>query len=233
YKNNIACVIIEPVAGNMGVIKADIPFLKVIRELTLKHNIVLIFDEVMTGFRTSLVGVQADVKIKPDLTCLGKIIGGGFPVGAYGGRKDIMNCLAPLGGVYQAGTFSGNPVIMKTGLAALNFLNTNFYKELNEKCAEFSSGLNSFFKKKGIPAHLSSYKSMMCIRFCEKPVTNYTEAQNACGGDKYSELFHFLLEAGIYWPPAELETFFVSGIHTAQDLNYLSDKIKEWFLKTV
>jgi glutamate-1-semialdehyde 2,1-aminomutase len=231
YKNNIACVILEPVAGNMGVIPAEAGFLKALRDLTKKHNIVLIFDEVMTGFRTSAGGVQSEVKIRPDLTCLGKIIGGGFPVGAYGGKKEIMNCLAPLGGVYQAGTFSGNPVIMRTGLATLKMLNKDFYMELNEKCGIFASTLNKFFDKNDINAHMSNYRSMMSIRFRKEPVNNYTDAQAACGGELYEQLFKHLLNTGIYWPPAELETFFISGVHSEQDLNYLSQKIQSFWDK--
>ena len=129
-KTDIACVIIEPVPGNMGVIPPDIHFLQVLRDLTQKLGIVLIFDEVMTGFRTHPGCVQSEIDIIPDMTCLGKIIGSGFPIGAYGGRKDIMQCLAPLGGVYQAGTFSGNPVVMRAGLAGLRLLTAEFYQNL-------------------------------------------------------------------------------------------------------
>ncbi|MCR4336415.1 MAG: glutamate-1-semialdehyde 2,1-aminomutase [Candidatus Omnitrophica bacterium] len=230
HHENIACVIIEPVAGNMGVIPANKDFLKTLRELTQKHNIVLIFDEVMTGFRTSLGCVQGETGIIPDLTCLGKIIGGGFPIGAYGGRKDIMQHLAPLGGVYQAGTFAGTPVVMRAGLAALKLLNENFYKKLNERAEQLSSSVNHFFEQNKIPAHLSSYKSMMSLRFRREPVQNYSDAQAASGGLQYAQLFHHLLQRGIYWPPADLEAFFLSGMHTKKELKALEEALKNFFL---
>lgn len=230
YRDQIACVIIEPVAGNMGVIPAELNFLKTLRELTKKYNIVLIFDEIMTGFRGCLGGLQNEIGIVPDITCLGKIIGGGFPVGAYGGRKDIMSGLAPLGGVYQAGTFAGNPVVMRAGLAMLKILNREFYSSLNKRCEDFSSGLNAFFKDNSIPAYLSVYKSMMSLRFQAGGVSNYEEAQAASNAALYPKLFHYLLAKGIYWPPADLESFFVSGMHTRKDLNTLSETVQKFFL---
>ncbi len=229
HHENIAGVIIEPVAGNMGVIPAEIPFLKVLRDLTKKFNIVLIFDEIITGFRTNLGGAQSDYDIYPDMTCFGKIIGGGFPVGAYGGRKDIMRHLAPLGGVYQAGTFSGNPVVMRAGLATLKLLNKNFYESLNKRSEEFAKTANQFFEKNQISAYLSSYKSMMSLRFSKTIVKNYKEAQASSHKEKYSRLFHQLLNAGIYFPPADLETFFISGMHTPRDLQILGKQIEEFF----
>ncbi|MCA9408415.1 MAG: glutamate-1-semialdehyde 2,1-aminomutase [Candidatus Omnitrophica bacterium] len=229
FQKEIACVIIEPVAGNMGVIPARTEFLQLLRDLTKRFNIVLIFDEIMTGFRTNAGCVQSDYKIIPDMTCLGKIIGGGFPIGAYGGREEIMNCLAPLGGVYQAGTFSGNPVVMKTGLAALKLLNKDFYRVLNERCEQFAQHMNAYFTEKGISAHLSHYKSMMSIRFRSELVDNYDDALAAAGGEVYSRLFHYLLKMGIYWPPADLEAFFVSSAHSKNDLNQLADALKKFF----
>ncbi len=229
FKDRIACVIIEPVAGNMGVIPANMEFLRALRELTKKNNIVLIFDEVMTGFRTHAGCVQTEMNIIPDITCLGKIIGGGFPVGAYGGRKDIMECLAPLGGVYQAGTFAGNPVVMKTGLATLKFLNKNFYRILNQKSEELANTINTYFKEHNIEAHLSYYRSMMSIRFRQEAVLNYDDAQKAAGAERYTKLFHHLLKAGIYWPPADLEAFFISSMHTRKDLDKLILTLKTFF----
>lgn len=227
HKDHIACVIIEPVAGNMGVIPAAPEFLKTLRGLTKEYGIVLIFDEIMTGFRTNSGCVQSEAGIAPDLTCLGKIIGGGFPVGAYGGRAEIMKCLSPLGGVYQAGTFSGNPVVMKAGLAALRLLNHKFYDRLNQKCEDFAGDINSHFARENINAYLSHYKSMMSIRFRKAPVLNYADAQTAAGGERYGQLFRHLLNAGIYWPPADLESFFVSGMHTKKDLETLASALKE------
>lgn len=228
YSEKIACVILEPVAGNMGVIPAQKEFLKNLRDLTSKFGIVLIFDEIMTGFRTNIGCVQTDYGIIPDMTCLGKIIGGGFPIGSYGGKKEIMDCLAPLGGVYQAGTFSGNPVVMRTGLASLKYLSPEFYKKLNLKCEGFANALNAHFKKEKVDLHLSHYKSMMNIRFREKAVLNYKDAQDASSSQRYGKLFNHLLESNIYWPPADLEAFFVSGMHTQSDLNNLLSVLKNF-----
>ena len=229
HKDKIACVIVEPVAGNMGVIPAKKEFLHALRELTKKYNIILIFDEIITGFRTHLNCVQSEYGIVADITCLGKIIGGGFPVGAYGGRRDIMERLAPLGNVYQAGTFSGNPVVMRAGLATLKLLNHDFYQKLNERCEQLAKELNQFFNDNNIHAHLSHYKSMMSLRFRRDPVFNYTDAIAAASGKQYAQLFQHLLKAKIYFPPADLETFFISGMHTRKDLNYLSEKLKQFF----
>jgi glutamate-1-semialdehyde 2,1-aminomutase len=229
YKDKIACVILEPVAGNMGVIPAKIEFLKALRDLTKRYGIVLIFDEVMTGFRTGTGCVQRDVRITPDITCLGKIIGSGFPVGAYGGREEIMNCLAPLGGVYQAGTFSGTPVVMKAGLAGLRLLNDSFYERLNSRCEAFADGINAYFQENNLGVHIAHYKSMMSIRFRKEPVLNYKDARDASGGERYARLFQHLLNAGIYWPPADLESLFVSCMHTKKDLDALSAALKNFF----
>ncbi len=229
--NDIACVILEPVAGNMGVVEATKEFLQALRDLTKKYNIVLIFDEVMSGFRSSLGCVQSEVGIIPDMTCLGKIIGGGLPVGAYGGRKDIMECLAPLGGVYQAGTFSGTPVVMAAGLATLKNLDKTFYQNLNQKVNKFVAEMNTFFCENNLSCWMPNYKSMVSIRFSQKAVLNYDDTLKASSKDAYSRLFHYLLQKGIYWPPAELETFFVSGAHTQKDLNDLFQALKEFFVE--
>ncbi len=233
YKDQIACVIIEPVAGNMGVIPATKEFLQTLRALTKKLNIVLIFDEIMTGFRSSLGCYQSDIGITPDMTCLGKIIGGGFPIGAYGGRREIMECLAPLGGVYQAGTFAGNPVVMRAGLAVLRQLNKPVYQKLIKNCDGFVATMNQYFKENNIAAHLIHYGAMISIRFRQESVMNYDDAQAACGGEKYVKLFHHLLNDGIYWPPADLEAFFVSTVHTKKDLDKLSESLKRFFQKSV
>jgi len=227
-KERIACVIVEPVSGNMGVIPSEKDFLKRARELTEKYKIVLIFDEVMSGFRPGAGGVQGDYGIIPDMTCLGKIIGGGFPVGAYGGREDIMEHLAPSGGVYQAGTFSGNPVVMRTGLATLRLLNENVYRTLNKRCRDFVGEVNGFFTENDLPVHLAAYYSMMSIRFRKEAVRNYKDARAAAGGALYAKLFWHLIERGIYWPPADLEAFFVSARHTKKDLDHLAAALKEF-----
>jgi glutamate-1-semialdehyde 2,1-aminomutase len=229
HHEDIACVILEPVAGNMGVIPAKPDFLKALRALTKKYNIVLIFDEVMSGFRSNLGCAQTDLGVIPDMTCLGKIIGGGFPVGAYGGRSDIMKHLAPLGGVYQAGTFSGNPIVMRAGLATLKNLTPQIYKKLNAVSDQFVLQTNGSFRTAGIPVHLVNFKSMISIRFRPEPVFNYADARNASSEKIYSKLFHHLLKNGIYWPPADLESFFVSSRHTVGDLNHLSAQIVKFF----
>ena len=231
HRKELACVIIEPVAGNMGVIVPDLEFLKALRALTKKYGIVLIFDEVMTGFRTNLGGVQADFGIIPDMTCLGKIIGGGFPVGAYGGRADIMKHLAPLGGVYQAGTFAGNPMVMSAGLATLKNLSPQVYKNLNRLGDDLTKAVNAQLKSKNWPAHLVNYKSMVSIRFRREMVNNYTDAKNASSDPIYAKLFHHLLKGGIYWPPADLESFFISTAHKPAQLNYLAGQIAKFFIK--
>ncbi len=231
YHDDIACCIIEPVAGNMGVIPAKKEFLKILRDLTRRNNIILIFDEVMSGFRSSLGCVQSEINIIPDMTCLGKIIGGGFPVGAYGGRKDIMSCLAPLGGVYQAGTFSGNPIVMSAGLVTLKNLDRPFYQRLNNLSENFADTINRFFVEYQIPASLSHYKSMMSLRFNAQTMLDYTDALQASSSKKYAKLFQMLLQNGIYWPPADLEAFFISGTHTPKDLGKLSIQLKNFFKK--
>ena len=159
------------------------------------------------------------------MTCLGKIIGGGFPVGAYGGRSDIMKHLSPLGGVYQAGTFSGNPIVMQAGLATLKNLTPRAYNGLNKMCDDFVVRTNSILKTANASAHLANYKSMNSIRFRQEPVYNYLDAQNASSNKIYAKLFHHLLRHGIYMPPADLESFFVSAKHTAKNLSHLSDLI--------
>ena len=231
HSTEIACVILEPVVGNMGVILPKPEFLKTLRAITKKHGIVLIFDEVMTGFRTNLGGAQSDLGITPDLTCLGKIIGAGFPIGAYGGRRDIMQCLSPLGGVYQAGTFSGNPIVMRAGLAALKNLTPSTYKQLNKLSEDFAIDMNSFFRKNAVNAHFAHYKGMLSIRFRRDEVNNYIDAKAASSDEIYGKLFHFLLDNGIYWPPADLEAFFVSTTHTAKDFATLAKLLKQFFTK--
>ncbi|MDE2027722.1 MAG: glutamate-1-semialdehyde 2,1-aminomutase [Candidatus Omnitrophica bacterium] len=230
HHNEIACVIVEPVAGNMGVINPTMDFLKTLRALTKKYGIVLIFDEVMSGFRSNLGCVQADLGIIPDMTCLGKIIGGGFPVGAYGGRKDIMKHLAPLGGVYQAGTFSGTPVVMEAGLAALKNLTPSMYKKLNALCDDFVFRTNLDLKKAKAAAHLVNYRSMISIRFSENPVSNYLEARKASSDELYAKLFYHLLRRGIYLPPADLESFFVSSAHSIKEIDALCKALKDFFI---
>ncbi len=223
--SQIACVIIEPIAGNMGVIVPDINFLQTLRSLTKKYGIVLIFDEVMTGFRGGLGCAQSDLGVIPDLTCLGKIIGGGFPVGAYGGRKDIMDCLSPLGGVYQAGTFAGNPIVMRAGLATLKNLTAGLFKSLNRSAENLAQSVNKGFAERNINAHAVCYKSMLSLRFRKRAVRNYSDAQQASSNVIYPKLFHHLLSKKIYLPPADLEAFFLSSAHSPKDLAHLAENL--------
>lgn len=215
YPNEIAAVIIEPIAGNMGLIPAQIEFLEQLRKLCTQHGTVLIFDEVMTGFRIGFCGATEHYKIYPDLITFGKVIGGGLPVGAYGGKKEIMECVAPLGGVYQAGTLSGNPISMTTGLTTLQILynSKNIYSVLEENTKYLCQNLIQIFQEKSIPVVINQVGSMFGIFFTEdKEVNNYQQATKT---DKkmYTKLFHFLLQNGIYIAPSPFESFFVSMMH--------------------
>jgi glutamate-1-semialdehyde 2,1-aminomutase len=211
---NIAAVIIEPVCGNMGVVKPAKGFLDLLTRLCKRHGALLIFDEVMTGFRLGWGGAQAMFGVKPDLTCLGKIIGGGFPVGAFGGRKDVMEKIAPLGPVYQAGTLSGNPVAMSAGLALLGELKkTNPYDRLEQATAELAAFVRAAARDNKIPAQVNQVGSMFTIFFNDGPVTNYLQATNSDTA-RYGRFFHELLRRGVYMPPAQYEAAFVSTLHT-------------------
>ena len=218
YGNDIAAVIVEPIAGNMGVIKPAKGFFEALREITLKNNSLLIFDEVITGFRVSYGGAQKLYGIKPDLTCLGKIIGGGLPVGAYGGKKKIMEMISPSGPVYQAGTLSGNPLAMNAGIATLNILSEKcFYKKLEEKSEMLFSGITEKIKKQGIKASLSRAGSMFTIFFRDTPPTNYQEVCQ-CDINKFSRFFNFLLYEGLFIPPSQFEALFISQSHSDRDI---------------
>jgi glutamate-1-semialdehyde 2,1-aminomutase len=162
------------------------------------------------------------------MTCFGKIIGGGFPVGAYGGRKDIMKHLSPLGGVYQAGTFAGNPIVMRAGLATLKNLNSTFYKSLNLLAEDFAQSVNASFQSKKTNAHLSCYKGMFSVRFRRQEVRNYTDAQSAGSNAIYSKLFSHLLRNQIYLPPADLEAFFISSAHSRKNLSSLAKALNSF-----
>jgi len=207
YYKDIACVIIEPVAANMGVVLPDDGFLKGLREICSHYKIVLIFDEVITGFRISYGGAQKLFGVKPDMTCLGKIIGGGFPIGAFGGKKEIMNCLAPLGPVYQAGTLSGNPVGVTAGLKTLKILSNSkrdIYSTLEKKTEILCEGIRENIKKTGMKVTISQIGSMFTVFF---PNPGH-----------YARFFHRLLKQGIYFPPSQYEACFVSVVHTQEDI---------------
>lgn len=232
YNNNIAAVILEPIAGNMGVVPASPDFIQMLREETEKIGALLIFDEVITGFRVGLGGAQALYQVTPDLTCLGKIIGGGFPAAAFGGRKELMDHLAPLGPVYQAGTLSGNPVAMEAGLQALKMLERpGFYQELQDKADRITQPVKQFVSDRKLDACLQQVGSMFTIFLGRRHVDNMADA---LAGDKtrYAHFFKHLFERGFYIPPFQYESWFVSSAHTVPHLEKTRDAILA-FLSTL
>ncbi len=228
---DIACVIVEPVAGNMGVIVPEMNFLTKLRALTRELGIILIFDEVITGFRLALGGAQERFNIMPDLTCLGKIIGGGLPVGAYGGSREIMDTVAPDGPVYQAGTLSGNPLAMAAGLALVKELRKpGFYEELEEKSDWFAEGLARVAADTGIPTRLNRIGSMMTCFFTGEPVTDFESAMKA-DTDRYGLHFRQMLEGGIWLAPSQFEAAFVSAAHDRSQLEKALNMTESSFKK--
>ena len=210
---DIACVIVEPVAGNMGVVPPDEDFLQTLRRITRELGIVLIFDEVITGFRLALGGAQERFGITPDLTCLGKIIGGGLPVGAYGGRAEIMDRVAPDGPVYQAGTLSGNPLAMAAGLAMLKVVRRpGFYEKLEEKSDWFAAEMAGILARVGVPTVLNRVGSMMTCFFTPDPVRDYESALRA-DTDRYGRYFRAMLDGGVWLAPSQFEAAFISAAH--------------------
>ena len=218
YRESIAAVIVEPVAGNMGVIPPSNGFLTGLREVTQRHGSLLIFDEVMTGFRVSPGGAAGLYDVEPDLVCLGKIIGGGLPVGAYGGRRELMEQVAPLGPVYQAGTLSGNPVAIAAGLATVEKLTSDLYSELERKSKVLEEGILEAVSRCGVAGRVNRVGSMLSLFFCEQPVN---DSQTAFSTDRalYGRLFHALLRRGVYLPPSALESWFVSAVHGASHMD--------------
>jgi glutamate-1-semialdehyde 2,1-aminomutase len=215
----IACIIIEPVAGNMGVIPPKKGYLEGLRKISDKYGIVLIFDEVMTGFRVAHGGAQEIYKVTPDLTTLGKIIGGGLPVGAYGGKAEIMNCVSPIGPVYQAGTLSGNPLAMSSGIATLEKLKKKgIYKKLERRSKRLSEGLKAAASDAGIPTFHTRVGSMLCTFFNDGEVTDYESAKK-CNTERYASYFHGMLEKGFYFAPSQFEAAFVSTAHSEEDID--------------
>lgn len=215
--DDIACIILEPVPGNMGVILPEEGYLEFLREITEENGILLIFDEVISGFRLSLGGAQEYFNITPDLTTLGKIIGGGFPVGAYGGKREIMDLVAPLGGMYQAGTLSGNPVAMSAGIATLKQLQErNFYNRLNFKAESFIIKLRK--KTEDLPIQINSIGSMFTLFFTDEKVRDYNSALKT-DTELFKVYFHKLLERGYYISPSAFETGFISVVLTEENLS--------------
>lgn len=218
-KNKIACVIVEPVAANMGLVLPNDNFLSGLRKICDENGSLLIFDEVITGFRLSKGGASQFYNIQPDITTLGKIIGGGLPVGAYGGKREIMDLISPLGGVYQAGTLSGNPLAMAAGLKTLEKLSDDsFHTKLNEKANMLWTGFSENLKKLGLNYAFNSIGSLSCLYFTDNKVNSYQDAVKA-DTKKYAKYFHGMLEKGINLAPAQFEAMFVSISHTDKDID--------------
>ncbi len=229
--NEIACVIVEPVAGNMNLITPVPGFLECLREQCTKHGAVLIFDEVMTGFRVALGGAQAHYNIKPDLSTLGKVIGGGLPVGAFGGRADIMHCLAPVGPVYQAGTLSGNPVAVAAGLKTLSLIQApNFHEKLASTAKALVNGLSAAAKEAGIGFSANSIGGMFGIYFSKTVPTSFDEVMKS-DKEAFNRFFHLMLDEGIYLAPSAFEAGFVSAAHSQEDIDATIAAAKKAFAK--
>lgn len=223
FPDDIACVIVEPVAGNMGVVPPDEGFLQGLRELTAQYKALLIFDEVITGFRVAYGGAQQRYGIAPDITCLGKIIGGGMPVGAYGGSAEIMATVAPLGPMYQAGTLSGNPVAMAAGAATLEALQeAGVYEALEAKASRLAAGLQAVFADAETPLCVNRVGSMMTLFFNAGAVNGW-ETVSASDREGFARFFHRMLDEGVYLPPSPFEAMFVSTAHTDADIEATLD----------
>lgn len=232
FGDQIAAVIVEPIAANMGLVPPKPDFLRSLREITEGNGSVLIFDEVITGFRASHGGAQRLYGVKPDITCLGKIIGGGLPVGAYGGREEIMNLLAPLGPVYQAGTLSGNPLAMTAGIATLNEVRKKgFHAKLERSSSLLERGLLEAAEEADCPLRLNRVGSMLGLFFTEKDVFDYSSAKSS-DIQSYRVFFHSMLDQGIYLPPSAFETVFVSAAHSTRDIMETTNAAKRSFIKT-
>jgi glutamate-1-semialdehyde 2,1-aminomutase len=217
-KDQIACIMVEPVAGNMGVVLPDQGFLEGLREICDKNGIVLLFDEVITGFRVAAGGAQEYFGVTPDLTTLGKIIGGGLPVGAYGGKKELMDMISPVGAVYQAGTLSGNPLATAAGMVVLNRLRTpNFYNDLKEKAYKLWTGFSQNCEKLGLDYSFNRIESLSCMFFTSQEVNSFASAVTS-DTEKYAKFFHAMLKRGINIAPSQFEAMFVSASHTDEDI---------------
>jgi glutamate-1-semialdehyde 2,1-aminomutase len=217
HKGRIAALIVEPIAGNMGLVAPSEGFLTGLRDLCTRHGIVLIFDEVISGFRASAGGAQELFGVRPDLTCLGKIIGGGLPVGAYGGRADIMELVAPAGAVYQAGTLSGNPIAMTAGIWALERLSPKLYKELARLGSMLAAGLADAARSAKVPLQVNAFGSLLTPFFTAAPVRDYASALGA-NTSAYATFFRGMLTRGVYPPPSQFEAWFLSAAHSDRDV---------------
>ena len=218
HRREIAAVIVEPIAGNIGVVPPAEGFLSGLRELCTENGAVLIFDEVISGFRACAGGAQALYGVRPDLTCLGKIIGGGLPVGAYGGRADLMDLVSPAGPVYQAGTLSGNPLAMTAGLWALERLKPSLYSQLSALGSRLAAGLADAARDAGIPLQVNAFGSLLTPFFVDRPVRDYAAATSA-DTKRYGEFFRGMLQRGVYPPPSQFEAWFLSSAHRPVDID--------------
>lgn len=230
-QNSVAAVIVEPVAANMGVVTPKDGFLQGLRDICTENGALLIFDEVITGFRLGLDGAQGYYGVKPDLTTFGKIIGGGMPVGAYGGRRDVMEFVAPLGSVYQAGTLSGNPIAMAAGIAQLGILQnegTTVYNRINALGERLREGLRSVLEKWGLPYQVTGIGSLSCLFFTGQEVTDYASAKTADTA-MFAKYFHHMLEGGIFLAPSQFEAIFISAAHTEDDIDSAIHTADEFF----
>jgi glutamate-1-semialdehyde 2,1-aminomutase len=219
YSGQIACIIVEPIAGNMGVVLPEKEFLEGLRKICNGEGIILVFDEVISGFRVAYGGAQELYQIKADLTCLGKIIGGGLPVGAYGGKREIMEKIAPLGGVYQAGTLSGNPLAMTAGLMTLELLKSKkVYQDLEKKTSYLTEAISEVGEEIGIPITINRGTGMFTLFFTAGPVRDYRTAKTS-DTKRFAQFFIDMMEQGIYLPPSQFEAWFISLAHTQKDLD--------------
>jgi glutamate-1-semialdehyde 2,1-aminomutase len=218
HHDRIAAVIVEPIAGNMGVVPPADGFLAGLRDACTANGALLIFDEVISGFRASAGGAQKTLGIRPDLTCLGKIIGGGLPVGAYGGRADLMALVSPSGPVYQAGTLSGNPLAMTAGIWCLDRLSPKLYRDLAALGARLAGGLADAAREAGVALQVNAVGSVLTPFFTDKPVRDYAAATSS-NTDAYARFFRGMLKRGVYPPPSQFEAWFLSAAHTAKDVD--------------
>ena len=218
HRDQIAAVIVEPIAGNMGVVPPADGFLAGLREITRGAGALLVFDEVISGFRAAAGGAQAIAGVRPDLTCLGKIIGGGLPVGAYGGRADLMELVSPAGPVYQAGTLSGNPLAMTAGLWCLKHLSPKLYKSLAALGTRLAAGLADAARDAGVALQVNAFGSVLTPFFTDRPVRDFASATSA-DTDRYAKFFRGMIDRGVYPPPSQFEAWFLSAAHTAKDVD--------------
>ena len=228
YGSDIAAIIVEPVSGNMGVVPPKDDFLVKLREITKEYGSLLIFDEVMTGFRVGYESAQGHFGVTPDITCLGKVIGGGLPVGAYGGKREIMERIAPVGDIYQAGTLSGNPLAMTAGLETLKAMTKEAYEKLNAKVDKLVQGYREAADKHGISLQINRVGSMVGVFFNDQPVINY-ETASSSDTDRFAKYYRSMAEQGIFLPPSQFEGLFVSSAHTDEDIDQTIQAVNNAF----